>query len=753
MERPSERSWHVNGGQAGPRDGAGDPPSISLDAAGYPALRPRADSAATSSKLSDSGAASSTSADDDSARPSPMKAYGSGQSLTTVLNNPRLGKAGVYGDANWSTWISQTSQRNGEQAQDGPPPLPEGIADVSMSEFIPYLSQIAEPYKKYFDVSKHSLQEQAQGLSAPDADDDGPQSDAGSDRGQLALSESSRQRSTSGTPRGEGLSACLREVPPLYFDEQFALERKDTFQAVCPNSSIPSSMLLQEKLSHYLDLVEVHLVQEISSRSESFFDALEKLEELNARITDTCGQLAGLRQSVQLLDGDLLESARHLQRARIRRENLLSLYHKLKLVDFVHQALATLNLLVSSNDCSGALDVIDDLFKITATDDLKGLHCLRHISQSLLSATDSVNSVLSAEFLKVAVHTPSDIDPPANIVAAFNRRKKMGGTAALDAVLALETKGVEEGTSALKEQLLPVILGLLRTSTLPGVLRAYRDALNSDIKAAIKAVVGELLPVLYVKGTQDPAGGGSQADSSLSYAAAAAADVADGAPNLALKLRGLSGEGFVHLLLGVFAAVQARLVRAADLRRVIEQTVGGETEDAYAAAAVAAALARGAEKVEEGKNADKDQGRQAAEGSASGAGARGPGRGTDRGAAASSTSANASSTARGSSQEGAGAGRGNTTKQLRAEVLRENAEAVADACDVAHGRWAKLLGVRQQQHARLGLTDFVDFYTLTSHFIAATERVGGRLGYSIRGALQSQAKAFVDTFHATKVSR
>jgi len=49
--------------------------------------------------------------------------------------------------------------------------------------------------------------------------------------------------------------------------------------------------------------------------------------------------------------------------------------------------------------------------------------------------------------------------------------------------------------------------------------------------------------VLYVKGTQDTTAGGSQADSSLSYAAAAAADVADGAPDLALKLRGLSGRG------------------------------------------------------------------------------------------------------------------------------------------------------------------------------------------------------------------
>jgi len=223
MERPSERSWHVNGGQGG-RDL--DPPSISLDETAHPALRPRADSGATSSKLSDSGAASSSSTEDLSARPSPMKSYGSGQSLTTVLNNPRLGKAGVYADASWSNWISQTAgQRNGEPAQDGPPQLPEGIADVSMAEFIPYLSQIAEPYRKYSDVSKHSLQEQAQGLSGTEAEEEDAQS-AESHRSQLALPESSRQRPTAGTPRGEGLSACLREVPPLYFDEQFALERR-----------------------------------------------------------------------------------------------------------------------------------------------------------------------------------------------------------------------------------------------------------------------------------------------------------------------------------------------------------------------------------------------------------------------------------------------------------------------------------------------------------------------------------------------
>ena len=59
----------------------------------------------------------------------------------------------------------------------------------------------------------------------------------------------------------------------------------------------------------------------------------------------------------------------------------------------------------------------------------------------------------------------------------------------------------------------------------------------------------------------------------------------------------------------------------------------------------------------------------------------------------------------------------------RLDVLRENAEVVSDACDVAHGRWAKLLTVRAQQHAKLTLQEFVDLHSLTSHFITCTEKV------------------------------
>lgn len=55
--------------------------------------------------------------------------------------------------------------------------------------------------------------------------------------------------------------------------------------------------------------------------------------------------------------------------------------------------------------------------------------------------------------------------------------------------------------------------------------------------------------------------------------------------------------------------------------------------------------------------------------------------------------------------------------------MRENTEAVFAACDAAHGRWAKLLGVRALLHPKLRLLEFLNIYNLTQDFIIATEKV------------------------------
>ena len=59
----------------------------------------------------------------------------------------------------------------------------------------------------------------------------------------------------------------------------------------------------------------------------------------------------------------------------------------------------------------------------------------------------------------------------------------------------------------------------------------------------------------------------------------------------------------------------------------------------------------------------------------------------------------------------------------RADVLRENTEAVFAACEVTHARWAKLLGVRALLHPKLKLQEFMSIYDLTQEFITVTEKV------------------------------
>eukprot|EP00854_Cymbomonas_tetramitiformis_P024625 gene24625-29954_t len=161
---------------------------------------------------------------------------------------------------------------------------------------------------------------------------------------------------------GEGLVLAMQQVPSKYFEEDHDLSRFETFSEDSSVDSVPSAMnmVLQEKLSHYLDVVEVHLLQEISARSDSFFEALAVLQDLSGMIHKVCDKITGLRDTVRSLEQLLLKSAMRIAKLYHRRKNLLELYKKLKIVESVSQARTDLELLVQAADFAGALDVIDD---------------------------------------------------------------------------------------------------------------------------------------------------------------------------------------------------------------------------------------------------------------------------------------------------------------------------------------------------------------------------------------------------------
>ncbi|KAH9795934.1 vacuolar protein sorting-associated protein 54 [Citrus sinensis] len=600
------------------------------------------------------------------------------QSLSSILNNPNVGKSGVYGsDASWVGWWSSSIAVSPLEFA---PLIPKSTSELNRSDFQTYLSSISDSYHRFEDIRKHASKESV------DVENIGGQ--------------------------GEALVACLREVPALYFKEDFSLSEGATFRAACPFSNVTENIVLQEKLSQYLDVVELHLVKEISLRSNSFFEAQGQLQDLNVKIVEGCSQIRELKETIRLLDTDLVDSARQIQELNATRSNLLALQQKLKLILDVNQALSTLKLLVASGDCAGALDVTDDLQHLLDGDELTGLHCFRHLRDHVAASIDSINSILSAEFMRAAIHDAGDTD-----VAIISKAKAR-------ASISLNGKDDEvtvddEETSNFRDHLLPLIIGLLRTAKLPSVLRIYRDTLTADMKMAIKTAVAELLPVLVARPLESDFSPGERA-----------VDADGGGSSLASKLRSLSSESFVQLLGAIFTIVRAHLMRAAEVKKAIEWIMCN-LDDHYAADSVAAAIAIGAAAAETAQDNHIQSGSLLPY-SPLRSGAKIP---SFQGKATDATSPS------------------NMSKNFRADVLRENTEAVFAACDAAHGRWAKLLGVRVLLHPRLRLQEFLSIYNITQEFITATEKIGGRLGYSIRGTLQSQAKAFVDFQHESRMTK
>ncbi|KAF3452422.1 hypothetical protein FNV43_RR02855 [Rhamnella rubrinervis] len=592
----------------------------------------------------------------------------SSQSLSSILNNPNASES--------TSWIGWWSSSTSVAPPEFVPLSSKAACDVSRSDFQPYLASISDSYHRFQDIQNHASKESL------DLDNLGGQ--------------------------GEALVACLREVPALYFKEDFALEEGATFRSVCSYSNVSENLVLQEKLSHYLDVVELHLVKEISLRSNSFFEAQGQLQDLNVKIVEGCSRIRELKETIRLLDADLVESASQIHELNATRSNLLALQQKLRLILYVNQALSALKLLVASADCAGALDITDDLQHLLEGDELSGLHCFRHLRDHVAGAIESINSILSAEFMRSSIHDVGDTDV---VILSKAKARASIPTNGKDIKVKLD----EEETTNFRDRLLPFIIGLLRTAKLPAVLRLYRDTLTADMKTAIKNAVAELLPLLVSRPLESDFTPGERI-----------VDADGGGASLASKLRNLSSDSFVQLLSAIFMIVQAHLVRAAEVKKAIEWIMSN-LDGHYAADSVAAAIAIGAAASETAQDSD-------------GLAHYSPQRSIRKVPSFQGKSNDVTSPS-------------NMSTNFRTDVLRENTEAVFAACDSAHGRWAKLLGVRALLHPKLRLQEFLSIYNITQDFITATEKIGGRLGYSIRGTLQSQAKAFVDSQHESRMAK
>lgn len=82
----------------------------------------------------------------------------------------------------------------------------------------------------------------------------------------------------------------------------------------------------------------------------------------------------------------------------------------------------------------------------------------------------------------------------------------------------------------------------------------------------------------------------------------------------------------------------------------------------------------------------------------------------------------------------------------------ELSDALASACELANARASKVISVRAEQHAQLSLAAFHALFEVTWQFVVACEVLCRKMIVGLRGAVVSQAKAFLAAFHAARIA-
>ncbi|XP_014381408.1 vacuolar protein sorting-associated protein 54 isoform X1 [Alligator sinensis] len=211
----------------------------------------------------------------------------------------------------------------------------------------------------------------------------------------------------------------LEQVPKIFMKPDFALEDSLTFNAVLPwshfstaggkgNRDAASSKLLQEKLSHYLDIVEVNIAHQISLRSEAFFHAMTSQHELQDYLRKTSHAVKMLRDKISQIDKVMCEGSLRVLRLSLTRNNCIKAYNKLKLMATVHQTQPTVQLLLSTSEFVGALDLIATTQEVLQQE-LQGIHSFRHLGSQLCELEKLIDKMMIAEFSTYA-HT--DLNRP-----------------------------------------------------------------------------------------------------------------------------------------------------------------------------------------------------------------------------------------------------------------------------------------------------------------------------------------------------
>ncbi|EFX02605.1 garp complex component [Grosmannia clavigera kw1407] len=414
-------------------------------------------------------------------------------------------------------------------ARDIPPVTLTNIAHVESSEFAEYLTQVGALHEQLRRV-KESEEEQASSGGTPrrnnskddlrDTLSDGYLRPGGKRPSRrlsvssissvtLAEAPSPSKRNPSNSRRGVQGPPPLSTIPNVYFDDDFHLENPRTFDIVSersevvpsapttgnersglngnstsivapvPRKALATNAILQEKLSWYMDTVELHLISSISTASTAFFTALGALKELHTEAAGSVDRIQALRKELGALDHDIATRGLEIVQQQHRRQNIQQFHAAVMQLKDIVDDVAACEALVDDNEVDKALDSIDALEMLIAGEqdpkkqqqrpyplrDLRGATALQGVNDDITALRLRIGKAYEIKFVSVLLkdlRNHTETVPRPEVLMRWST------------------------TDDLRAELLPILAGLYRAKHIAAASLVFRETVLREIKNLVR---------------------------------------------------------------------------------------------------------------------------------------------------------------------------------------------------------------------------------------------------------------------------
>ena len=590
-----------------------------------------------------------------------------------------------------------TNAHKAPSARDIPPVTLTNVPHVEPNAFSAYLKQAGSLYEAF-----QRAKEESSGR---------PQ-------------QTKRKGSGASYRRGPLPVAPLSTIPTVYFEPDFHLENPRTFDVVSERAEIvrppdadgvpltpgsggrkalATNAILQEKLSWYMDTVEVHLISSISTASTSFFAALGSLRDLHLEASASVARIRALREDLSSLDENMALGGLKIVAMRRRRENMRKLGNAVQQLREVTEAVTLCEEQVEKGDIEEALHGLAGVENLIAGElgsippsksavselphkrlvDLRGIKALEGADNDIAYLRQRIGKSFESRFLEALL---ADLRRHVDTVSSNttfqrwdNASQRSRGTHArapstYPAYLQLD--------DSLRNILRANLEGLATSDCIKPATTAYREAVWKEVKSLIR----RHLPSSSDDDTESTMSASTQGGRRMTQQ--------EKSSILARTLRDLDVEDAEEMLKKIYSNVGEALRRLGTQVKVVLDITS--TFNSGPARSVKSPMSPSASNMDSYMN-------------------------------------------------------GNPTRtSIRSNIQQEDIQQTLDmsnllgqAVDIAQAQITKILKVRSEQSTRLPLPEFLRYFHLNRLFADECEAVSGRGGMALKTVVNSHIKEFV----------